>query len=202
MNPGQAFPRVVAGVILVAAAGYFLYSTRSKGGASSASPGSNAPAATPSSALPQDGRDPAVEAAQKTVYAMLDAAQKGDVAVYTRLFAGDKGKEIADLIAERGAQEFGDALRRTNSSIKGIVLHKAEKLSPTQVRMRCEILFIDHNEMQEMTLEDSRSGWRIVGLTGLGSLQMLHPYGSQVFAGPEVMTQGEEGAASQPAKPQ
>ena len=192
----QALPRILAGVAVVLVAGYFLISSRSKQGSGSSVPAS----ASPASATPAPGfsgnPDDRVEAAKAAVHAMLDAAQKGNVQEYVRRFAGEQGRQVRALVSERGEKAFGEGLRRTNAEIKGIVLHGPEPLSRSWIRMKCELLFIDHNEMQELTLEDSRSGWRIIGLKPMGSFQMVRPYGSLAYP----VLQTPPGAEQTPAQ--
>jgi len=188
----QTLPRVLAGVILVVVVGYFLVSSRSN--RNTAYPTRGATAAPAGSSGSFSGQtDKQVEAAKAVVYAMLDAAAKGDVRAYVRCFGGEKAKEIEALIGERGEPTFAEALRRTNAQVKGIVLHGAEVLSKSRIRIKCELLFIDHNEMNELTLESGRGGWRITGLNPMGSFQMVRPYGSLVY--PVIQETPAEGAA-------
>lgn len=173
----QNTTRILAGAICVVLCAYFLWTSRtpSSGSDGAAIRGDSTVFERPVS---REARDDGIDRAKSMVYAMLDAAAQGNSEDYLRCFSGAKARELQALAQERGTGNFGQALKEVNAGIKGFALYDVEEVWEGRIELTCELVFAGHNEKQSIALEDSRQGWRIVGLEYDGAIQMSRPYGS------------------------
>ncbi len=180
MNQNTA--RILAGAICVALCAYFLWTSRTP---SSEPIGVEEP-------VSRETRGDHIDRAKSAVYAMLDAAAEGNADDYLRCFSGAKARELQALAQERGAGSFGQALKTVNADIKGFALYGVEEVSENRIELTCELVFAGRNEKQLIALENSRQGWRIVGLESGGTVQMSRPYGSPAAPMPPPEAKGLE----------
>ncbi len=117
---------------------------------------------------------------QDAIYAMLDAARKGDVSRYVSAYTGQMRAAIEQAIVEKTRDGFADYLRQSNAPIKGIAITEPEKLSPTAVKARVEYVFQDRNEVQYMYLEKIQGRWLITRVDTAQRIKTLIPYGTPV----------------------
>lgn len=117
---------------------------------------------------------------QDAIYAMLDAARKGDVGAYVEHYSGRMRATIEQAIVEKGEDGFAAYLRQSNAPIKGIAITEPEQLSPTEVKARVEYVFAGRNEVQFMYLDNSNGTWRIARVDATQRIKTLVPYGTPV----------------------
>ena len=124
------------------------------------------------SAQPDDPRN--------TIYRMLDAARSGDAAAYLDCFSGQMADMLRRSQSEMGTAGFTRYLAETSRQVKGVTLSEPVTVTDQQVRIQIEYVYEDRNEAQQMHLEKTRQGWRIVRIDSTARVPTLVPYGTQV----------------------
>jgi hypothetical protein len=114
----------------------------------------------------------------ETVYAMLDAARRGDVEAYLSHYSAPLEVSLRRTASEKGYAGFKDYLVRSNAEIKGIALTGPKAISDREVQIRVEYVFKDRNEAQTMYLENRSGPWRIYRVDDAERLKTLIPYGA------------------------
>jgi hypothetical protein len=117
---------------------------------------------------------------QDAVYAMLDAARRGDVKGYLACYAGQMSASLARSVAETGEARFAAYLKESNAAIKGVALAEPGALNDREVKLRVEYIYQDRNEAQWMYLEKTPAGWKIARVDGAERVKTLVPYGTPV----------------------
>lgn len=122
---------------------------------------------------------------EATVYAMFEAAAKGDAPAYLGCFRGELLARLDAARSEAGAERFADDLRRRSEGTTGIALSRppADGQAPEgSAILRVEQVFRDRNETQDFTLRRGRGGWRIEAIGPANTVEMPIPYGTPVYA--------------------
>jgi len=117
---------------------------------------------------------------QDAIYAMLDAARAGDVGTYRSFFTGQLAASLDQSIAENGEAKFGEYLKRTNATVKGVAINEPERPNESQAKARVEYVYADRNEAQNMFLVKLGEAWKIERLEEARALKPLVPYGTPV----------------------
>jgi hypothetical protein len=115
---------------------------------------------------------------QDAIYAMLDAAQQGNVDQYLAQYGGPMAEALKQARAD--SPDFGKYLRDSSARIKGVAVSEPEMVSPQQVRTRVEFVYQDRNESQVMYLDKSPVGWKISRVDGAELVKTMVPYGTPV----------------------
>ncbi len=123
-------------------------------------------------------RQGAVNGPVETVYAMLDAARRGDVEAYLSHYSAPLEVTLRRTVSEKGYSGFKDYLVRSNAEIKGIALTGPKPISDREVQIGVEYVFKDRNEAQTMYLENRSGPWRIYRLDDAERLKTSVPYGA------------------------
>lgn len=114
----------------------------------------------------------------ETVYAMLDAARRGDVEAYLSHYSAPLEGALRRTASEKGYAGFRNYLVQSNADIKGIALTGLKPVSDRQVQIRVEYVFKDRNEAQTMYLENRSGAWRVYRVDDTERVKTLVPYGA------------------------
>jgi hypothetical protein len=117
---------------------------------------------------------------QDAVYAMLDAARRGNVQEYLASYSGQMEAALKQAIAEKTEAGFAKYLQEFNAPIKGIAITEPQPLSEREVKVRVEFVYQERNEAQTMYLEKVAGGWKIARLDSTDRVKTLIPYGTPV----------------------
>lgn len=117
---------------------------------------------------------------QDAIYAMFDAARKGDVSRYLASYTGSMESSIRQAVAEKTEAEFARYLRESNAGIKGVAITDPEPLTNREVKVRVEYVYEDRNEAQFMYLEKVDAAWKIARVDSVQRIPTLVPYGTPV----------------------
>jgi hypothetical protein len=117
---------------------------------------------------------------EDAVYAMLDAAQAGDVDRYQDQHAGAAAEVIRRAVAETGPERFAQSLRELHRPLKGVAVMEPEPVSESEVRVNVEFVFQDRNETQLLRLRKEGARWRIVDSQAAERTRTVVPYGTPV----------------------
>jgi hypothetical protein len=115
---------------------------------------------------------------QDTIYAMLDAARRGDVQKYMASYAGEMSQSLARAQAESG--DFAKYLRDSNAELKGIAVMEPQPQQEGQVKVRVEYVYQDRNEAQFFYLQKTARGWKISRVETAERVKTIIPYGTPV----------------------
>lgn len=133
--------------------------------------------------LRQRGVTPATAQAPKpedAVYAMLDAAQAGDVPRYQLQHTGSAAEAIRRAVAEIGPDRFAQSLRELHRPLKGVAVMEPEAVSESEVRVKVEFVFQDRNETQMLRLRKNGSRWLIADAQAAERTKTVVPFGTPV----------------------
>ncbi|HEV2690599.1 MAG TPA: hypothetical protein VGV35_18720 [Bryobacteraceae bacterium] len=114
------------------------------------------------------------------IYAMLDAARKGDVKKYLASYSGSMESSLRQSISESSDAAFRQYLQDTNAMLKGVAVLPPEKTEDREVKVRVEYVYQDRNEAQTMYLEKTAAGWKIARVDAAQRVKTLVPYGTPV----------------------
>jgi hypothetical protein len=117
---------------------------------------------------------------EDAIYAMLDAARKGDVAKYLAAYTGPMEASLRQSIAESTNAAFHQYLQDSNASLKGVAVMAPEMVNAREAKARVEYVYQDRNEAQTMYLEKTSAGWRITRVETAQRVKTLIPYGTPV----------------------
>lgn len=123
---------------------------------------------------------PAEPTPQDAVYQMFAAAQKGDVAAYSRFLTGTAAADCSRALREAGDARFGQELARANILVKGLALSDLEPQGQFQVRLRAEYVYADRNEVQWLVLEKQPGGWKVAAIENAERVKTATPYATPV----------------------
>jgi len=123
---------------------------------------------------------PAQATPEDAIYAMLDAAQKGDVQKYLAAYSGAMQTSLRQSIAESSNSAFSQYLQDTNAALKGVAVMAPEITSDREAKARVEYVYQDRNEAQNMYLEKTTTGWKITRVETAQRVKTLIPYGTPV----------------------
>jgi hypothetical protein len=115
---------------------------------------------------------------QDAIYAMLDAARKGDVNKYMASYAGEMSQSLERARAESG--DFASYLRDSNGALKGIAVMEPQPQPEGGVRVRVEYVYQDRNEAQFFYLQKTARGWKIWRVETAERVKTIIPYGTPV----------------------
>ena len=116
---------------------------------------------------------------EDAIYAMLDAARKGDVPRYLAAYAGPMEASLKQSIAESSKSAFSQYLIETNATLKGVAVTAPEPPTPREAKLRVEYVYQDRNEVQFMYLEKLPT-WKITRVETAQRVKTLVPYGTPV----------------------
>ena len=114
----------------------------------------------------------------EAVYAMLDAARRGDVEAYLSYFSPPLEVALRRTASEKGYAGFRTYLIQSNADIQGIALTGPKTASDREVQIRVEYVFKDRNEAQTMYLENRSGAWRIFRVDDAERVKTVIPYGA------------------------
>ena len=117
---------------------------------------------------------------EDTIYAMLDAARKGDVQKYLAAYSAPMQESLRQSIAESSNSAFSQNLQDTNAALKGVAVMAPERINDREAKARVEYVYQDRNEAQNMYLEKAATGWRITRIETAQRVKTLVPYGTPV----------------------
>ena len=123
---------------------------------------------------------PAQATPEDAIYAMLDAARKGDVQKYLAAYSGPMQTSLRQSIAESSNSAFSQYLQDTNAALKGVAVMAPEITSDREAKARVEYVYQDRNEAQNMYLEKTTTGWKITRVETAQRVKTLVPYGTPV----------------------
>lgn len=127
----------------------------------------------------EGGPDPAI-------YAMFEAAGKGDANAYLACFGGELLARLQTARREAGEERFAEELRRGVSGITGIAISRPPNTAGTggapTATLRVEQVFRDRNETKDFSLRRERGRWRIESIGPAATVKMPIPYGTPVYA--------------------
>ena len=123
---------------------------------------------------------PAQATPEDAIYAMLDAARKGDVQKYLAAYSGAMQISLRQSIAESSNSAFSQYLQDTNAALKGVAVMAPEITSDREAKARVEYVYQDRNEAQNMYLEKAPTGWKITRVETAQRVKTLIPYGTPV----------------------
>jgi hypothetical protein len=122
---------------------------------------------------------PADASPEDAIYAMLDAAKKGDVPRYLAAYSGPMEASLKQSIAESTTTAFSQYLIDTNSALKGVAVTAPESPTAREAKVRVEYVYQDRNEIQFMYLEKLPT-WKITRVESAQRVKTLVPYGTPV----------------------
>jgi hypothetical protein len=116
---------------------------------------------------------------EDAIYAMLDAAKKGDIPRYLAAYGGPMEASLKQSIAESSPTAFSQYLVETGASLKGVAITAPEPPTPREAKLRVEYVYQDRNETQLMYLEKTPT-WKITRVETAQRVKTLVPYGTPV----------------------
>jgi len=116
---------------------------------------------------------------EDAIYAMLDAARKGDVQKYLAAYSGPMQASLRQSITESSDSAFRQYLQDTNATLKGVAV-MAPEINDREAKARVEYVYQDRNEAQNMYLEKTATGWKITRVETAQRVKTLVPYGTPV----------------------
>lgn len=122
---------------------------------------------------------------EATVYAMFEAAGKGETGAYLDCFRGQLLTRLKAAKQESGDDRFADDLRRRAAGMTGIAISRPATDAETPADgaiLRVEQVFRDRNETQDFALRRERGRWRIDNIGAASTVEMPIPYGTPVYA--------------------
>jgi hypothetical protein len=122
---------------------------------------------------------PADASPEDAIYAMLDAAKKGDVPRYLAYYSGPMEASLKQSIAESSSTAFSQYLIDTNAALKGVAVTAPESPTAREAKVRVEYVYQDRNEIQFMYLEKLPT-WKITRVESAQRVKTLVPYGTPV----------------------
>jgi len=117
---------------------------------------------------------------EDSIFAMLDAARKGDIKKYLAAYGGSMEASLRQTIAESSDAAFRQYLVDANAAVKGIAVQAPESVNDREVKVRVEYVYQDRNEVQTMYLDKSTGVWKITRVEGAERVKTLIPYGTPV----------------------
>jgi hypothetical protein len=117
---------------------------------------------------------------EDAIYAMLDAARKGDVQKYLASYSGPMETSLRQSIAESSNSAFSKYLQDANAELKGVAVMAPENINDREAKARVEYVYQDRNEAQNMYLEKTATGWKITRVETAQRVKTLVPYGTPV----------------------
>lgn len=117
----------------------------------------------------------------ETVFAMVQAAQQGDIGRYLDCFWGSLRTRLEQTDKEMGRRAFGEHLARTAGEITGVTVHGDPEPVGSDVKVQAEMVYRDKNETQEFVLTQRRGRWLISGMTNPQRIKTIIPYGSEAY---------------------
>ena len=123
---------------------------------------------------------PPVATPEDAVYAMFEAARRGDLRAYRECLSGPARTAIEQAISETGEAAFTRYLRERHQPVKGVAVTAPEKISETEAAARVEYVFEERNEVQQVRLEQIQGAWRITHLEAAETVKPRIPYGTPV----------------------
>ena len=115
---------------------------------------------------------------EDAIYAMLDAARRGDLNTYLASFSGPMHGQILQVIKEQSEASFAAYLKSQNAAFQGVAVSVIDRLTEAEARVRVEYVYRDHNEVQRVCLRKESARWRIFRIVGSEQVKTLVPYGS------------------------
>ncbi len=142
-------------------------------------------------------RDRLPDTPEETVSTLMDAASRGDDALYLRLTSGGLRTSLEATRSQLGSQAFRESLRRTVLGMTGVGVSRRPEAPAGQAVLEVDLVFADRIERQHMTLADQGNGWTIQAISSADMVKPPVAYGTPVFteAPPEV-----SGASGTPDK--
>jgi hypothetical protein len=128
--------------------------------------------------------NPTTESATDVVWALLDAAGRGDVEAYAELLTGELQDRFTDT-ADR--ERDGAGLLQTLRGVKGIAVMAPQNADTDRCIVEAEFQYADRKEGQRFGLRrdpDAASRWRIETIEPARPLTQTIPYGTPVDAVP------------------
>lgn len=115
------------------------------------------------------------------IHAMLDAAQRGDVAGYRDCFSGELLRSLgAQLDGKNSTQDPGKRLQNAVTDLKGVATSRVEFLPPDKAEVVMELIYADHNARQQVSLRKIDGQWKIDAWTDSHRLRPDILYGTPV----------------------
>ena len=127
---------------------------------------------------------------EDVIWRMSDAAREGDVNAYLDCFDGALKNNLQRTVAEMGAAQFSQYLKRLNGEMTGIAVSDFEQVSENEATLRVEFVFRGKNEAQKHHFKLVNGVWRIDKLDGAEQIKPLTPYGSSVVESEETEKKG------------
>lgn len=121
---------------------------------------------------------------EDVIWAMVRACQKGDPQAYLNCFGGELRRRLERLVKEEGKEAFRHYLQRLFTPIKGLAVFPPEEVGEGTVKVKVELVFVDHNEVQTFRLRQTGKGWEIVGISPPEYYLPPIPYGTKLEGAP------------------
>lgn len=132
----------------------------------------------------------------ESVAALIDAAERGDVAAYLACFTGELREQLeAKAAASRPPERFRESLQAAIADLKGSVTSEVEHTGASEAVLLWERVYAKYNERYRVRLRLLGDEWKIFALERIDRGPPPIPYGTPVFpTTPEPP--GEEGTQS------
>ena len=117
----------------------------------------------------------------ETVFAMVQAAQKGDTEQYIDFFWGPLRTRLEQTRDEMGRRRFAQYLKRTAGELTGVVTIGQPEPVGADLKVQAEMVYRDKNEVQELVLTRRRGQWRISAMQSARRIKTIIPYGTEAF---------------------
>ena len=101
-----------------------------------------------------------------SVTRMIDAARDGAADAYLDCFTGALRDDLTAMRAAKSPAMFDSAIQSSVEGITGLAVKDEFTLDDGRVRLRIERVFAEHNELGEIVLHNTDTGWKIEQVTG------------------------------------
>ena len=119
------------------------------------------------------------------IWALIEAAQAGDVETYLDCFGGALRTQLDNTVFEMTPTGFSKYLRSSSDPLTGVAVYDVEVTDSDRATLTVEYVYRDATERQRMQLELFRGGWKIVDLDRSKRAKPLIPYGAPAAPMPE-----------------
>lgn len=133
---------------------------------------------------------------EETLFAMVQAAQRGDTEAYFDCFWGPLRTRLEQTGRDMGRGGFAKYLSGAAEAIKGVaVIGQPEPLG-ADLKVQAEMVYEDKSELQEFILTRRRGRWRISGMDNPRRIKTVIPYGTEAY--PLMPPAGSEDEEARP----
>jgi len=121
------------------------------------------------------------EKPEDSIRQFFDAASRGDSKRCLKLCSGELRRSLEGLRQQMARERFEEQLRQTTKGLKGLAIYSPQPVNENTVRIRTELIYADRNEVQQFTVSQEGTGWRITSISSSDTHRPPIAFGTPVF---------------------